>query len=99
MILKVIFQLDERSVKGGWTVLLRGTRACCGHTGSSLAAVWFSGSCLALSFSAGAVLVTPKCCPLSQGCLLSRAHQGHCSNCCKMLHPWNATCLCPNGQS
>lgn len=43
--------------------------ACCGHTDSSLKVVWVSGSCLALGFSAGAMLVTPKCCPLSQGCL------------------------------
>lgn len=69
MILKVIFQPDERSMKGVWIVLLGGVHACCGHTDSSPKVMWLSGSCLALSSNAGVMLVTPKCCSLSQGCL------------------------------
>lgn len=80
MILEVIFQPEERTVKGAWIVLLGGARACCGHTDSSPTAVWFSGSCLALSFSAGHTKVLPSK-PRMSPRLFSRAHQGHSCDC------------------
>lgn len=60
MILKVIFQPGERSTKGAWLALPGLACACCGQADGSPAAVWFGGSCIALDFSVGAVLVTPR---------------------------------------
>lgn len=88
MILKVIFSPDERSMKGVRLALPGLASACCDHAGCSSVIRcllhYFGFCCWCWPGHTKVLMFKPRRSPR----LLSRAHQGHSSNCL-------ATCLGP----